>query len=303
MKYGTLFSVRLAGLLLAMGLGTSAAGAAQSSTTCDRPCLSGHITQVLYAFVKHDVSKLPVAANLRVTEDADEKKLDATNAMRYITGLRGYRQEFLDEREGIAGAHVMVEESGAPVMLVVRLKIVANQITEMELVATHSRTEGLIFNLEHLQAASEGMNYVPRPEQLNSRAEIIAAALKYPEGLAKAETFAAVNAPFADDAYRFENGQLMAGPGCTFNPGCSDIDQQSLTIFKRLGAPIYRIAAVDERMGVVWLRLAWGVQREGGDQLTAFEAFKVYDGKLHAVEAFIRILPIEKRDGGWKQGL
>ena len=23
-------------------------------------------------------------------------------------------------------------------------------------------------------------------------------------------------------------------------------------------------------------------------------------GKLHAVEAFIRILPIEKRDGGWK---
>ena len=290
----------IVGLLLTAGLGAFSANAAQPSTACDRACLSGHITQVLYAFVKHDVSKLPVAATLRVTEDADEKKLASTNAVRYITGLRGYRQEFIDEREGIAGAHVMVEESGAPVMLVVRLRIVANQITEMELVATHSRTEGLIFNLEHLGAASEGMSYVPRPEQLNTRAEIIAAALKYPEGLAKAETFAAVNAPFADDAYRFENGQLMAGPGCTFAAGCQDIDQQSLAIFKRLGAPIYRIAAVDERMGIVWLRLAWGVQREGGDQLTAFEAFKVYDGKLRAVEAFIRILPIEKRDGGWK---
>ena len=236
---------------------------------------------------------MPVADTLRVTEDADEKKLASTNAVRYITALRGYRQEFIDERDGISGAHVMVEESGAPVMLVVRLKIANQKITEMELVATHSRTEGLIFNLEHLGAASEGMSYAPKPGQLNTREEIIKAALKYPEGLARAETF-------ADDAYRFENGQLMAGPGCTFNPGCADIDQQSLAIFKRLGAPIYRIAAVDERMGIVWLRLAWGVQREGGDQLTAFEAFKVYAGKLHAVEAFIRILPIEKRDGGWR---
>ena len=39
---------------------------------------------------------------------------------------------------------------------------------------------------------------------------------------------------------------------------------------------------------------------EGGDQLTAFEAFKFYGGQLHAVEAFIRILPIEKRKGGWE---
>jgi hypothetical protein len=287
------------GMLLAATLcGTT--NAAQPTSTCDRECLRGYVTQVLYAFAKHDVSKLPVAANLRVTEDADEKPLKNTNAVRYITGLAGYRQDFIDEREGISGASVMVEESGAPVMLVVRLKIAAGKISEMELVATHSRSEGLIFNLEHLHAASEGMSYVPRADELNSREEIIKAALKYPEGLAKAENFAAVNAPFAPDAYRFENGQLMAGPGCTFAAGCQDISKQSLAIFKRLGAPIYRIAAVDERMGIVWLRLAWGVQKEGGDQLTAFEAFKVYGGQLHAVEAFIRILPIEKRDGGWK---
>jgi hypothetical protein len=30
------------------------------------------------------------------------------------------------------------------------------------------------------------------------------------------------------------------------------------------------------------------------------ESFKVYDGQIHAVEAFMRILPVEKRDGGWK---
>jgi hypothetical protein len=128
-------------------------------------------------------------------------------------------------------------------------------------------------------------------------------ALKYPEGFTKAETFAAVNAPFTADAYRYENGQIMAGPDCTFQKGCENISTQSLSIFKRLGPPIFRVVAIDERMGIVWMRLAWGVRQEGGDQLTAFEAFKVYEGKMHAVEAFIRILPIEKRNGGWDAGV
>jgi hypothetical protein len=259
------------------------------------------VTEVLWSLVKHDVSKLPVAPALRVTEDATEKPLKSVGLVTSVTALRGFRQDFIDERTGMVGAHVMVEESGAPIMLVVRLKVVGEQITEMELVPTRSKADGLIFNIDGLKgAASRVMNYAPRPEQRNTRDQLIAAALKYPEGLTRAETFAAVNAPFAADAYRYENGQIMAGPDCTFQKGCEDIAKQPLTIFKRLGAPIYRVVAVDERMGIVWLRLAWGVQKEGGDQLTAFEAFKVFDGQIHAVEAFIRILPIEKRDGGWQ---
>ena len=58
--------------------------------------------------------------------------------------------------------------------------------------------------------------------------------------------------------------------------------------------------AADERMGIVWLRMAWGVRERGGDQLTVWEMFKVYDGQIHAVEAFMRILPVEKRNGGWQ---
>ena len=115
-----------------------------------------------------------------------------------------------------------------------------------------------------------------------------------------AKTFAAVNAPFAPGAYRYENGQMMAGPDCTFAPGCQNIATQSLAIFERLGDVQTRVIAVDERMGIVWLRMAWGVREEGGDQLTVWETFKVYDGQIHAVEAFIRILPVEKRNGGWE---
>jgi hypothetical protein len=288
------------GLLLTVCVSAVNANAMQSATTCDRECLRGKVTQLLYAFLKHDVSGLPVADTLRVTEDAVEKPLAKVGLVTTVTRLRGFRQDIIDERAGVAGADVLVEETGAPVLLVVRLKVVANTLTEVELVATRSRAEGLIFNIDGLSAPSEVMNYTPRPEQLSSRDDAIKAAMHYPTGLNAAKTFADVNAPFAANAYRYENGQIMAGPDCKFARGCENISTQSLQIFQRLGDVQTRVIAVDERMGIVLLRMAWGVREKGGDQLTVWESFKVYDGKIHAVEAFMRILPFAQRNGGWK---
>jgi hypothetical protein len=292
--------VSLCLILLTCSAAQAASGPAPVPVpTCDRECLRGMVTAYLYALLKHDMSKLPVSDSLRVTEDAIEKPLVKTGLRTSVTRLRGFRQDILDERAGMAGADVIVEESGAPMMLVVRLKVVEQKITEIETVATHSRTEGLIFNIDGLSAPSEVMNYVPRPEQLPTRDEAIKAAMHYPAGLNAAKTFAAVNAPFAADAYRYENGQVMAGPDCKFAPGCQNISTQSLEIFNRLGKVATRVIGVDERMGIVWLRMAWGARESGGDQLTVWETFKVYDGQIHAVEAFMKILPVALRNGGW----
>src|SRR4051812_25259173 len=87
--------------------------------SCDRECLRGTVTQVLYSLVEHDTTRLPVAATLRVTEDAVEKTLDKVGLVRSVTKLRGYRQDILDERAGVAVGAAMVEESGAPILLVV----------------------------------------------------------------------------------------------------------------------------------------------------------------------------------------
>jgi len=298
---------------LALALSPSAALAAKAprapasvaptpaGPTCDRECLRGKITEVLYALAEHDISKLAVAPTLRVTEDAVEKPLDKVGLVRSVTKLRGYRQDIIDTRAQQAVAGAMVEESGAPILLVVRIKVDAQQrLSELELVATRSRADGLIFNIDGLSAPSEVMNYAPRPEQLPSRDDAIKAALKYPEGLSAAKTFADVKAPFSPIAYRYENGQIMAGPDCKFSPDCRNISTQSLAIFNRLGKVTTRIVGVDERLGIGLLRLNWGVREPTGDQLTAFEAFKVYDGQIHAVEAFIRILPFELAKGGWE---
>jgi hypothetical protein len=282
------------------GIVATTARTASAADACDRECLRGMMTTFLYALLKHDASRIPVADKVRVTEDAIEKPLPNVGLLRTVTRLRGYRQDILDERAGMAGADVVVEEVGAPVLLVVRLKVVDRRITEIETVATRSRADGLIFNIDGLSAPSEEMNYAPRPEQLASREDAIKAAMHYPTGLNAAKTFAAVNAPFAPNAYRYENGQVMAGPDCKFAPGCENISTQSLAIFERLGNVVTRVIGVDERMGIVWLRMAWGAQHEGGDQLTVWEAFKVYDGQIHAVEAFMKILPVELRSGGWE---
>src|SRR5690606_10453702 len=201
----------------------------------------------------------------------------------------------------MAGTHVLVEELGAPVLLVVRLQVADDKITEIETTATRSRSDGLIFNIDGLSVPSEEMNFAPAPEQLAPRDAAIEAAMHYLTGLNAAKTFAAVNAPFARNAYRYENGQVMAGPDCTFAPGCENISTQSLGIFERLGDVATPGIGGDGRLAIVGLRLAWGVREEGGDQLTVWEMFKVYDGQIHAVEEFMIILPFALRSGGWEK--
>lgn len=274
---------------------------ANAAPACDRECLRGKITEVLYALVEHDVGKLAVGPTLRVTEDGVEKPLAKVGLVRSVTKLRGYRQDILDERAGQAVAGVIVEESGAPVILVVRVKLDGSQrLSELELVATRSRAEGLIFNIDGLgDAPAKAMNITPTPGQLATRDQAIEIAMHYPRGLSNAKTLNAVGTPFAKDAYRLENGALMAGPGCTFAKGCDDIGNQSLAIFERLGRVTVRDIVVDERTGIVIMRLSWNVSGPGSDKLTAWEAFKVYDGQIHMVQAFMRVFPPALDLGGW----
>ena len=277
---------------------------AVAAPACDRECLRGKVSEVLYALADHDVGKLAVAPTLRVTEDGVEKPLDKVGLVRSLTKLRGYRQDIIDERAGQAVAGAMVEESGAPVLLVVRVKIDGEQkLSELELVATRSRADGLIFNVDAYSGApAEAMTFVPRPEQLAPRDKAIEIAMYYPRGLSNAKTFNAIGTPFAKDAYRLENGNLMAGPGCTFAKGCDNIGEQSLAIFERLGRVTVRDILVDERMGIVIMRLSWNERGPGSDKLTAWEMFKVYDGQIHMVQAYIRLFPPALDLGGWPIG-
>jgi hypothetical protein len=272
-----------------------ASAADSKSGACDRECLAGFVTQYLKALIAHSASSLPLAPNVRSTEDTVETKLGTTPLWRDASALRPYRLDILDVREGVAASQAIIEEAGAPVMLMLRLKIAGGKIAEVETQITRNKTEGSIFNVSALQAPSPAMLLFLSAAQRNTREDAIKIAEFYPAGL-KAGSFVTVDAPFAAKAYRLENGALMAGPGCTFRPDCQDIKAQKIPT---LSGITYRVAAVDEDLGIVLLRLDFGAgsSRVTGDSLIVWEAFKVYDGQIHAVEAFMKNMPLGTPSG------
>jgi hypothetical protein len=268
-------------------------GAQAKSTNCDRECLRGFITQYLNAMVMHTPKSLPLATGARFTEDTKTLPL-GEGLWKGASKLLTYRQDFLDVREGVAASHVIVEEGSSPVMLALRLKIADKKISEIETMVTRNRTEGALFSIEALQKPRPEMNVVPDASQRMSRADLIRIAEFYPAGLKVGGTFDAVQAPFAPDAYRLENGSMMAGVGA--RAGSENIRTQRVTHHPDVS---YRIAAVDEELGIVLMRLDFGDTNSygPGNALTCFEAFKVYGGQIHAVEAFIRIMPANTPSG------
>ena len=111
---GPVRSASILGLLLACcawSAGVNAAQRAAAPDSCDRECLRGAVTQLLHALVKHDVSGVPVADTVRVTEDAVDKPLGKVGLVTTVTRLRGFRQDIIDERAGVAAAQVVVEET------------------------------------------------------------------------------------------------------------------------------------------------------------------------------------------------
>lgn len=279
--------------LLISGTSMVASSPAVFQDSCDRECLRGFITQYLNAMVAHDPKSLPLAAGARFTEDTKTLAL-GEGLWKGASELRPYRQDFLDVREGMAATHVIVEENGSPIMLALRLKITGRKISEIETMVTRNRTEGALFSIEALTRIRPGMNVVPDASQKMSRAELIRIAEFYPAGLKVGGSFEAVHAPFAPDAYRIENGSIMAGPGA--RAGSENILTQRVIAHPDVS---YRVAAVDEELGIVLMRLDFGDTNSygPGNALTCFEAFKVYGGQIHAVEAFIRIMPANTPSG------
>jgi hypothetical protein len=78
-----------------------------SGEICDRECLRGFITQYLNAMIAHKPDSLPVASNVRFTEDCKEIKL-GEGVWKNISRLRDYRMDILDVRQGTAFSYVVL---------------------------------------------------------------------------------------------------------------------------------------------------------------------------------------------------
>jgi hypothetical protein len=255
------------------------------------------MSRYLDAMVAHDPSSLPVAANVKFTEDTKEMKL-GEGAWKTVTKLRPYRVDFIDVQQGVAAVHAVMEENGMPILFAARLKVVDRKLTEIETMVVKNRDEGALWAPENLKEPSATMRYVPTAAERMPRAQMIEIASRYPAGL-KTGSFEKSDVPFAPTAYRFENGVRMAGPGCTFQPpSCENMRTQKIPTLAGL---TQRLVAVDEDRGVVlfWMNFGPGsLPGAGGRALVTFEAFKVYGGMVHAAEAIFEGQP-SGGSSGW----
>ncbi len=282
-------SVPLLFTIIVTILGLSSSGAlAADNAACDRECLKGFVTTYIDALVAQKPDSLPLSPKIKFTEDCKEIKV-GEGLWKSKIKLTDYRRDILDAREGVAVSFNVIEEKELPVLFVFRLKIEDQKIAEIESTVVRGKEEGMLFNPENLKTVSKGMSYIPKKEQLVEREKAIKIALTYPEGL-KVGSFVKVDSPMADNAYRYENGQLMAGPGCTFFKGCDNMKKQFIPT---LAGIKYRTLAVDEEMGVVAVRMNFGPGSlfQGDGELDVWHSFKIYDGLIHVAEAYCEIVP------------
>lgn len=253
---------------------------------CDRACLKGMITTYIDALVAHDSSHLPLTANIRFTEDSKDLKL-GEGLWKTVTRKGDFRVDYLDTEAQIAASHVQLYEDNAQVLYSVVLHVTDRKIAGIETLVDRITPDSR-FKPDSLDKSLAAMNApVPAGKRM-PREQMIGTALLYPEGL-RIGNFTTAKTPFAKDAFRVENGTFIAGEGCP-RANCPGLYTQKIMLHPDVKA---NVAAVDEEAGTVLLWMNFGDTHSYGpdNALVTFEAFKVWGGEIHEVNAFFRILP------------
>ncbi len=258
-----------------------------AADNCDRACLTGLLTQYVDAIVAHDTSKLPLAESVRITEDSKAIKL-GDGISKTVTGKGTFRHDYLDTKKQVAATHVLLQEGKTQALLSLLLHVKDRRIAGIETLVQRVPTEGR-FQPTELGKPVKGLNDPVPAGKKQSRDSMIRTALTYTEGL-RVGSFTDGGTPFATETYRVENGVITAGAGC----GREDCGMygQNLLLHPSIVASV---AAVDEENGMVVLWMNFGHTGSSygeGNSLVTFEAFKVWGGQIHAINAFFKGMPI-----------
>jgi hypothetical protein len=278
------------------------------ASDCNRDCLIGFARQYMDALTHHDPRRLPLATDVRLTENDVEMPFGREGLWRSISGAAASGLELADPLTGNAAWLGVVEEHGAPAYFALRIRVMHHRIAEVETIVVRKGTLPTAFGdptqLVHDPAFAEPLS----PAQQRARERLVAVANGYFSTVELND--GAVLTQFDPDCQRIENG--ISTTRGTF--GAADIAQGCEAQFK-LG--LYRInkrvrerrfPLVDTERGVV---LATGffdhantfdtyTTTDGKSHRTALkwpnsislmEAFKIRDGAIYRVEAVFAYVP------------
>jgi hypothetical protein len=200
-------------LVIAMlAFGLTANAEVKVNVDCNRECLAGFMTTYLKALVAHDSSKLPVAKNVKYTENG--VRLNLTDGLwQTASAMPTYRLDVIDEAAGQVGLLGSIDENGNKNWFAARLKVEkGKQISEIENL--------IVRNISMGAPADGGMGYKqntePHPLMMqvipeanrSPRADLITIGNSYFTGLDTDRDGSHV--PFDPDCQRRENGMVTA---------------------------------------------------------------------------------------------
>jgi hypothetical protein len=303
-----------------------AASANAAPARCDRACLDGMVDGYFAALVAHDPSKAPIAPGAKFVENTVPMQPGEglwRTASEAPTTFKIYVPDPVAEQVGFIG---VMQENGKPIEIGLRLKIRDGKITEMEhLIARNLRPA----SLKNLQTPRPAFLEEVPPAERTPRLQMLKIAYSYYTALVTGNGHAA---PFADDCVRHENGmQTTSNTRNTETPignsssmarlgslGCAaQLDTHTFDYITRIEPR--RVWIADPQTG-----LAFGLSQfrqpmkqkfvkivgvRGIEQvpmnfkpfdLPAAHIFKIYDGKIHEIEAMGFTMPYDSKTG-WEK--
>jgi hypothetical protein len=212
-------------------LASSARSSAAASGDCDRACLNGFVDQYLNALAAHDPSQLPLAKDVRFTENGAPLKF-GDGLWQTITGVGTYKIYCDESAAGEVGSIDAIQENNLPAIIMLRLKVVDHKIREVETIVVRSQGEA---NEEEAAHTDKLVKPDPRWEQdvsdtsHPSRQEMIATVNKYFDGIVTTD---GKMIPYSETGYRILNGTLDCN-----DAAASNVQQSSNSSFDNMTCP------------------------------------------------------------------
>lgn len=195
------------------------------SPQCDRSCLEGMADRYLTAMVAHDPSRAPLSLTVRYAQDNVPLKIGQA-LWATASGLGTYRHYFADPERGDVGLIGVVYENGVGVILILRLKVENQLITEAEQFVAHDPRGAALY--EKMAAPDPGWLTTIPPERRQSRESLEEAAYMYYQALEKNDGKGIY--AFADDCNRIEDAVRTTNQPKPQNYGHSDTDISDFTM-------------------------------------------------------------------------
>jgi hypothetical protein len=281
--------------------------ASAPTTACDRDCLVGAADRYFDALSRGHPGAAGFADGARMTENGILVNPQAS-ALTRATTLH-WHQVFADPHNGQVVAFGRHDDDAGPVLYAVRLKLRGQRIVEAEAMVNH-RDAHPFFAPQALASPRAVFERIEPEPSRRSREQLQSIANRYFDAI---EQHSSSAAPFHDECMRVENGvRTTDNPQATLPRSC----RSGMQLFTYI--PVVRdrrFAVIDEERGVV---VAWAVFDMPGTATTAqvdgqtvelaarvrqprsmrlAEVFKIVDGQLHTIEAYIRYEPLGAATG------